>query len=120
MEIIGQATSDLIMAGASSNYICSMVHGRLQRNYHVCIRRITDHRRIGRANRDHRHISHANRDYRHIGRANMRWHNIMTGGLLDTAVLRNEIIGQNDTPQNFFRLPWIRIVTALPVFLLPH
>ena len=64
MEIIGQATSDLIMAGASSNYICSMVHGRLQRNYHVCIRGITDHR--------------------HIGRANMRWHNIMTGGLLET------------------------------------
>ena len=74
MEIIGQATSDLIMAGASSNYICSMLRGRLQRNYHVCIRGITDHRHIGRANRDHRHI----------GRANMRWRNIMTGGLLET------------------------------------
>ena len=37
-----------------------------------------------------------------------------------TAVLRNEIIGQNDTPPKNVRLPWIRIVTALPVFLLSH
>ena len=50
--IISQATSDLIMAGASSNYICSMVRGRLQRNYHVCIRGMTYHKHIGRANRD--------------------------------------------------------------------
>ena len=64
MEIISQATSDIIMAGASSNYICSMVRGRLQRNYHVCIRGMTDHK--------------------HIGRANMRWRSIMTGGLLET------------------------------------
>ena len=51
-----------------------MVRGQLQRNYHVCIRRVTRPQAYWPYQQDHRRT----------GRANTRRRNITTGGLLET------------------------------------
>ena len=61
---------------------CSMVRGRLQRNYHICIRRTTHHKCVPNTCGQMQTVCRPQAYC--IGRANTRWRNIMTGGLLET------------------------------------